>query len=229
MLAVDVVIPVLAVTVTAALLVGVRRTRPQAFGRVLGGAVVWWAVCTGLATSGVLATLSGRPPPLMVFMVAVLLLGVGLGRSAVGGALATLPLPALVLAQSFRLPLEVAMHQAAEAGLMPVALSWSGYNFDVVTGVGALLVGLWAIRGTPPAWVLWTWNLVGIAALVTIVIIAVLTSPMVAAFGPEQLNTWVMRLPYVWLPGVLVCFAVTGQVVVTRGLWARRTQNRSSY
>ncbi len=70
---------------------------------------------------------------------------------------------------------------------------------------------------------MWTWNVVGIAALCAIVAIALLSSPMVRFFGddPAHLNTWVVHVPYVWLPAVLVVNAVAAHVVVTRALLRR--------
>ena len=39
----------------------------------------------------------------------------------------------------FRSPLELAMHRAAVARVMPIALSYGGCNFDIVTGVAAIV------------------------------------------------------------------------------------------
>ena len=41
---------------------------------------------------------------------------------------------------------------------------------------------------------------------------------MVAYFGAHELNGWVTRLPFVWLPSVLVAFALAGHIVVFRKL-----------
>ncbi len=164
---------------------------------------------------------------MLLFMVGCLALALGLGLSSVGRRLSTLPLWALVLSQAFRLPLELAMHQAAVDGVMPMELSFSGYNFDVVTGSGAVVVGLLLWRGAlSPSLlkgVVWTWIVVGIAALCAIVAIALLSSPMVRFFGddPAHLNTWVVHVPYDWLPAVLVVNAVAAHVVVTRALLRR--------
>ena len=56
--------------------------------------------------------------------------------------------------------------------------------------------------------------------LLVIAIIAVATSPVVRAFGDEaeNLNTWVLFFPYVWLPVVLVTIAVSGHIVIPRKL-----------
>lgn len=214
------VIPALAAVMTALLLAGVKRGG-GAVGPLAALAVLWWALTGALAGVGLLARFDVMPPPLLPFMVACLLGGVWLGRSKAGGRLTALPLWVLVLSQAFRLPLELAMHQAAVDGVMPVELSFGGYNFDIVTGASAVVVAL-VLRAGGPRWLAWAWNLIGIAALTVIVVIALLTSPVVHAFGndPAHLNTWVTALPYVWLPAILVLLAVAGHVVVTRKLLA---------
>lgn len=183
-------------------------------------ALVWWAFTGALAASGTLQKFDARPPPLGLFMFGVLALAVAVGLSPVGRRLSTLPLAALVIAQSIRLPLELVMHRAATEQLMPSELSFSGYNFDIVTGAAALAVGVALMLGRAPRSLVWGWNVLGFATLAAIVVIAVLSSPMVRAFGddPAHVNTWVTQVPYVWLPAVLVVFAVMGHVVVTRRL-----------
>jgi hypothetical protein len=47
--------------------------------------------------------------------------------------------------------------------------------------------------------------------------VAVLALPLFAAFGPEQLNVWVTRFPYVWM-AVMVGCALVGHVLLTRRL-----------
>jgi hypothetical protein len=113
------------------------------------------------------------------------------------------------------------MHRAATLVIMPPELSYSGYNFDILTGAGALL--LWSVMRAGvrvPPWVLWAWNIWGCWCLAAIAAIAITTSPMVRLFGddPRHVNTWVLFFPYVWLPAVLVTIAVAGHVVITRSL-----------
>ena len=52
--------------------------------------------------------------------------------------------------------------------------------------------------------------------LINVVTIAFVSTPLVAAFGADHLNTWVADPPYVWLPGVLVPAALLGHVVMLR-------------
>ena len=136
-----------------------------------------------------------------------------------------MPLAALVELQIFRLPLEILMHRAGEVGIMPPELSYSGYNLDIVTGATALALTLAMHEGVRvPRAVLWAWNLWGLWCLAVIAGIAVAASPIVRAFGddPRHVNTWVLHLPYVWLPAVLVLIALAGHVVMTRALLAHR-------
>jgi hypothetical protein len=190
--------------------------------RLSAGAVVVMAVTGLLAWSGQLARFDVVPPPMALLIASVFALAFGVGLSRVGAhAARAVPLASLVGLQAFRLPLELVMHRAYEAGIMPVELSYSGYNFDILTGLGAALLFLMFRMGVRvPRWLVWIWNLWGWWSLAVIVFIAVATSPMVHQFGtdPRHLNTWVLFFPYVWLPAVLVTIALAGHVMVTRAL-----------
>jgi hypothetical protein len=110
------------------------------------------------------------------------------------------------------------MHEMYERGIMPVQMSYSGFNFDVVTGVTALLVApLVATRMAGRPLVL-AWNVLGLALLLNVVTIAILSTPRLRYFGGEQLNTWVTSVPFVWLPSVMVVAALVGHLVIFRAL-----------
>jgi hypothetical protein len=109
------------------------------------------------------------------------------------------------------------MHAAAVEGTMPHVMSYSGYNYDIVTGASALLVGVLLKRGAPRTLAI-AWNALGVVLLGVIVAVALLSSPLVRAFGDDQLNTWVAYVPFVWLPSILVACAIAGHIVVWRRL-----------
>jgi hypothetical protein len=144
-----------------------------------------------------------------------------IAASRVGRAVAALPLAALIAFHAFRLPLELMMHAAASAGVMPRQMSYSGWNFDIVTGVTALLVAPLAAFGGVTRSALLVWNALGSVLLLVIVVVAVASSPPWLAFGAEQANTWVAYAPFVWLPTVLVPAAAAGHIV----LWRRLLQH----
>ena len=193
--------------------------------RFMAIAGAWIAVTMGLAAAGVFRQWDRVPPPIMGVLVSVLVLGVLLARSPIGERLARgLPLAALVGLQSFRFPLEVVMHDAAERGLMPVQMSYSGRNFEIVTGISAVLLAAWLRVGRPPLAIVWAWNVMGLLLLANIVSVAVLSTPTFARFGstPDRLNAFVANPPYVLLPTVLVLTAWAGHLIVFRALSLRR-------
>lgn len=212
----------LAVVVAALFVAMVTRGRPARrlwFGALVAAIMVVSALA---ATSGLLSRFDRLPPPMAVMIGLVLLAGIVVGLSPIGHhAAGTVPLEALVALQAFRLPLELVMHRAGTLGIMPPELSFGGYNFDIVTGVGAAVLALALASGRAvPRWALWLWNVWGFGCLTVIAVIAVTTSPMVRLFGddPRHVNTWVLYFPYVWLPVVLVTVALAGHVVITRAL-----------
>ncbi len=184
---------------------------------------LWMAGTGAVAGSGLLARFDLRPPPFGVMVVVMIVLGLLVGFSRIGDRLGQLPLAWLVAAQGFRLPLELVMHRAADEGVMPVQMSFSGYNFDIVTGTLALVVALLYARGIVSTKVVAAWNILGFVLLTVIVGIAFVSTPTVGAFGtePRQLNTWVAYFPFVWLASVLVAAALVGHVVIQRKLMGR--------
>lgn len=203
-----------------------RRFVPATAARAAMVLGAWIALTGALAASGLLARIDVVPPPPALLIVSVLALAIVTGLSPAGGTLAAaVPLRVLVGLQAFRLPLELVMHRAATLGIMPPELSYSGYNLDIVTGAGALALALAMRAGIRvPRALVWAWNLWGLWCLAVIAAIAVATSPMVRAFGddPRHVNTWVLHLPYVWLPAVLVLIALAAHIVTTRALLAHR-------
>ncbi len=174
------------------------------------------------AASGALASKSLRPPPLV--LVAAFSLGgaVLLGASKSGKLLAEgLPLAALVGFQAFRLPLELVMHKAAEAGVMPSQMTWTGWNFDIVTGTTALVLAPWVASGRAPRWLVLAWNAMGSVLVAVAMGLGIAATPVFHAFGDRDLNTWIAYFPFVWLPSVMVAAAIAGHILVFRKLTGR--------
>jgi len=189
----------------------------------IGGIGLAMAVEWSLATSGVLARWSLRPPPFMVMMAALFALTLATALRGPGSRIAASASFALLIGtQAFRLPLELVMHQAAREGVMPVQMTYTGWNFDIVTGSLAIPIALLAAAGRAPRWLIALWNFGGLLLLINVVTIAIVSTPPIGAFGADHLNTWVTDSPYVWLPGVLVPAALFGHVVVGRKLIHRR-------
>ena len=143
-----VAIPVLLV---AALLAGVsagsRRlgepdhVRRRAMMLTAVVAAAWMGATWTAGASGVLRNWDTVPPPFAFLVLGILILAALVASGGYGRRLADgVPLWILVGVQGFRLPLEVAMHAMYERGIMPVQMSYSGRNFDIVTGFAAIIV-----------------------------------------------------------------------------------------
>jgi hypothetical protein len=193
------------------------------------GTAVWMAITLAAAASGRLA-FGPMPPPVGILFVLILAGAGTLGLSRVGERLALgLPLALLVGAQGFRLPLEILMHRAHVEGVMPVQMSYAGLNFDVLTGVGALVVATLLALGRMPRWGVWAWNLMGSLLLLNILVVAWLSAPTpLRLFMNEPANVWITHPPFVWLPSVLVLTAILGHIVVFRRLRAEARQGARS-
>jgi len=191
---------------------------------------VWMAVWALVARTGALLRFDHRPPPLLLMLVATVAAGVAIGASPLGARLARLPLAALVGFQAFRLPLELVMDRAARAGVMPVQMSFEGWNFDVVTGASALVLAALLLANRAPRALVVAWNVLGVGLLANIVAIAVASTPLLHAFGtaPAAVNTWIATAPFVWLPTVFVALAIAGHIVLTRRLLADAQRARSN-
>ena len=183
-------------------------------------AVAAWMALTGLAGASGRLSFETMPPTMPILIVATFAVVAGVVRSEAGRRIAAgAPLALLVGVQAFRLPLEMLMHRAYEEGIMPVQMSYSGLNFDIVTGLSALLLAPLVAAGRAPAWLVRAWNLLGIALLTNILTVALLSAPTpLRVFHNEPANVWVTRAPWVWLVTILVAMAMLGHAVIWRRL-----------
>jgi hypothetical protein len=211
----------LSVLMVVLLLLAVRRVAPGAVTRVAVGAALWLAVTGGLAAAGALAF--DTVPPTMLLAVAGLTVGTVLfARSETGRALAAgLPLAWLVGYQAFRIPVELWLHQGWVEGVFPERMTYSGLNFDIVTGITAVIVALLVQRGVAGRRLVFAWNVLGLVLLANIVTIAILSAPIpFQLFEEGPPNLYVTGFPGVWLPAVLVQAALLGHLLVFRRLRA---------
>lgn len=216
-------IPGIALIMAAIIVLLIARAAPR---RAAFAALIVAALLGGefaLARSGFLARTDFLPPPFLLMMVPLTMLVVRTALSPLGARLAEVtPLALLVGLEGFRLPLELLMHRAAAEQIMPPQMTWTGLNFDVVTGASALVLGVLAAQGRAPRGLVLAWSVMGLALLLAVVAIAVTSMPAFALFGPERTNGWITHVPFVWLPGVLVETALFLHIVILRKLAQER-------
>jgi hypothetical protein len=212
----------LCVAIVAAFILGVAASAKRSGAapkRVAGvglGVAVWLGLCGVVVASGVVAA---QPMPrLMIFFAIINIVSLAAALSPLGGWLAALPLPWLVGFQAFRLPLELILHSWAAQGTIPEAMTWTGSNYDIISGSVALLAAPWAGRSRAAAWIA---NLVGLALLINVARVVILTSPLPFAWSVQPPLQLVFHLPYALIAPVCVGGAIFGHVVLTRALLRR--------
>jgi hypothetical protein len=195
---------------------GARPVPRTAF--VALGACVWLLVLGEFVSKGAVA--HAPMPAILVFFGASNLMGLVVGLSPIGGAIARgVPIGALVAFQGFRLPLELLLHDWARQGSIPGTMTWSGSNFDIVSGIVAIGAAPFAARWRAVAWGA---NAIGVALLVNVARVAILSSPLPFAWRVTPPLLLASHHPYALIVPVCVAGALLGHVVLTRALLAPR-------
>jgi len=178
---------------------------------------VWLGALAGLVASGRMTALPMNGLPF--FFGSIVAVSVGLGLSPVGARLATgVPLAALVGFQAFRLPLELVLHEWAAQGTIPQTMTWTGQNWDIVSGIAALVCA--PLAGRYPVAARFA-NIAGFALLLNVMRVALLSAPVPFGWDVQPRLLVAFHLPYALIGPSRVGGALFGHVVLTRRLWRK--------
>jgi hypothetical protein len=204
------------------------RVRPAGFAsRLIAFLLPFWMVITAvLAIGGFYAQMEARPPRVIVFGVlpAVLLIAAYfiLFRN---GFLDRLSLQTLTWLHVVRIPVEFGLLMLFQHGLIPQEMTFEGRNFDILSGITAVIIAFIGFRGgriNRP--LLIVWNLFALALLINIVSVAILSFPTpFQRFGFEQPNVGVAYFPFIWLPTIIVPAVLFAHLVALFQLFRRGT------
>lgn len=201
-------------------LLAATRNRWFVLGAVSLGVVHWV-----LAERGIYSNSKAFPPPQAALLAppAIALL-VALALPGSRAWLRDMPLFALTAIHALRLPVELVLHDGFEAGLVPKDMTYSGFNFDIVSGLTALAMMVWLrSKRTPSLTVLITWNCCCLVLLVIVVTTAVLSIPSaVQRINFDQPNVLVTATPWVLLPAVLVPSVLFAHIAALAQLLGKR-------
>jgi hypothetical protein len=179
------------------------------------GTIVWLAAVLVVVASGWLRGGQGR---LLLFAATLNAVSLAVGVSPIGRWLSLLPLPALVAFQGFRLPLELVLHSWVGQGVIPSTMTWSGRNWDVISGVLALIAAPLCGRSLICAWIA---NGVGLGLLLNVMRVAVLSSPVSFGWPIEPKLELIYHVPYALIIPVCIGGALIGHIALSRALLRR--------
>lgn len=127
----------------------------------------------------------------------------------------------LIGIQVFRIGVELILWQSCQNGFTPEQMTFDGLNYDIISGVAALPVMWWINKnpGTPHKTLTIAYNLIGLALLINIVTIAVLSFPgPTRYFSNEPSNLLVSQYPFIYIPTIFVPIAYTFHLFSLRKL-----------
>jgi hypothetical protein len=207
----------------AAIVIGLAlRYLPRSAGVIVSVGLPFWLLYVGsLGWFGVVKPVPGQPPGvLLIFIPLILFIALVLVRSAAGLRVAlALPLWLLLGLQTFRIGVELFLHQFWVAGLAPKMLTYEGANVDILVGVTAPLFAWIATKGRVGLRIAMLWNILGLCSLINVIVSSVLTAP-----GPLNIlqgdvpNLVSVTFPYIFLPGFFPPLAISLHVLAIRAI-----------
>lgn len=178
---------------------------------ILLGVLFWLSFLGVLAHLGFFQNFQTLPPRMLVAVVPPIILTIILLSSKnFKTILLHTPLKWLVYIQAFRIVMELILWMGLKAGFVPFQMTFEGWNYDIIVGITAISAGMVfyrknRIRRREAV----IWNVFGILLLLTIVMISTISTPSpFRVFPNEPANTMIAYVPFIWLPGFVVPFAL---------------------
>ncbi len=181
------------------------RTLPA---KIVVAAISFWLFFTAsVSLSGFYINSAAMPPRVFLFgafpaLLLIILFFLVFRRNFIE----LLPLKTLTLLSIIRIPVEFVIYWLYQNGQMPQVMTFTGRNFDILSGIAAPIIFWLAFRNdkvNKP--LLIVWNFAGLILLVNIVITAVLAIPSpIQQIAFDQPNRAVLYFPFIWLPAIVV-------------------------
>ncbi len=177
-----------------------------------------WAVLVGtLAYLGFYENSAGAdlPPGMATVLLPSVLLVIYLYRKI---AIDRVSLPWLVGLHVLRIPVELVLYGLYLEGLVPIIMSFAGWNYDILSGVLALLLLIvFLVKGDLPKSLVYAWSAISMCLLAIILVTAVLSIPSpIQQLAFDQPNIGVLKFPFTLLPGVVVPIVILSHLLILK-------------
>lgn len=167
------------------------------------GTLVLWAVIVGaLSYGGFFKNTQAMPPRMLLVLLPALITPVVVFKLAPSN----INRKYLLAIHSLRLPVELVLHKLYLQSMIPIIMTYEGWNFDIVMGISAIALLMYELSGKSIHPIFFkTWNLCGLALVTFIVTTAILSSPLpIQLFAFHQPNIAILTFPYTLLPAIVV-------------------------
>lgn len=173
---------------------------------------IWLAYIFTLCFAGIFSDFSLPPRiPLMLVLPFLVFLIYFFTQARFRPLIRAVPAHWPVYFQSFRIAVELLIFIAFTKGIVPRMVTYEGYNFDILAGLSAPIIGYLIARGIRGSrTILFIWNILGLLLLVNVVIIfnTVAYFPQLWGATSSLIKPAYGMLPIALLAGVLMPAAV---------------------
>lgn len=154
------------------------------------------------------------PPRIVLCIILPLFIftGLFLYRHRNNAVLHSIPIEVPILYQSFRAVIEVLFYFSFVRELLPVHVTFEGYNMDILLGISAIPMFFYSLRKTASKKVLIAWNVIGIFVVGWAAFVFTTTNYFPQIWGYEEsiFPTGFLRFPFMFLP----CFFMPSAIFV---------------
>lgn len=189
--------------------------------KILYGILVWAIFVAVLGLLGFYQKV-GTFPPRFIFLLApgIIFVFLLLLSKKSRNFMDNLNLKWLTLLHTIRIPVEIVLYYVFLEGLIPVLMTFDGYNYDIISGLTApIIYYLVFVSKVLNKKALLIWNFLALALLINILTIAILSAQTpLQKLAFEQPNVGVTYFPFVWLPAVIVPIVLFSHLASIRQL-----------
>jgi len=172
--------------------------------------ILWLFYISALSLKGVF-TVSILPPriPLLLIFPAFIFFAYLFTNRKFNKIIENTPSSWSVYFQSFRIIVELLLLGLCMQGMLPKAATFEGYNFDIVIGITAPLMGYYIFSKDAPRKILiLIWNIAGLLALAIVVIILLGHAYFNGPMNDNILTKGFGKFPFTFLAGFYMPLAV---------------------
>ena len=185
------------------------NAQKKIFSRAILGLVVWTLFISIWSISGMMGNFNLFPfnvmPVIAIPLITILIITFSKTFKEI---VIHIPQQNLIRLQSFRIFVEILLWALFITNVAPVQMTFEGRNFDILSGLTAIVVAYLATRNSISKPILVIWNIACLGLLINIVSIAILSMPTpFRVFMNEPVNTVVTQFPVSLLPALLVPLA----------------------
>ena len=178
--------------------------------------LVGWLIVQGIIGSTGFYTVTNTLPPRFLLTLLPPLAGIiylafsGRGQKLIG----ELDLRILTLLSVIRIPVEFILMGLYQHHYLPETMTFSGRNFDILSGLSAPLMYLFAFRnGRINKPLLLVWNVVCLVLVLNVLTMGILSAPTrFQQLAFDQPNIAILHMPFIWLPALVVPIVIGAHV-----------------